>query len=133
MSARRSPGVPLPSLPIPRVVRHSRRTCCRLTVSQQPLCRGSVGTPTIGDILVTQVNGEIDMSTVGALHAEATARLDGRPVALRPRPGFSCGTGGPAPRGINRARSGSPGSPVSAQNDGRIPSWVVRPGFGAVC
>lgn len=42
----------------------------------------SVGALEIGDILVVQVSGEVDMSTVGVLQAEVTARLDARPAAF---------------------------------------------------
>lgn len=42
----------------------------------------SVGALGIGDVQVVQVSGEVDMSTVGVLQAEVTARLDARPAAL---------------------------------------------------
>ncbi|WP_447002279.1 STAS domain-containing protein [Saccharothrix isguenensis] len=42
----------------------------------------SVGALEIGDVLVVQVSGEVDMSTVGVLQAEVTARLDARPAGF---------------------------------------------------
>lgn len=42
----------------------------------------SVGALQIGDIVVVQVRGEVDMGTVGVLQTEVTARLDARPTGF---------------------------------------------------